>query len=291
MRLWLAFLIPALVVDQAASQSSDATTSTVTSGSSATTTYSSDSTVDPSASTVDPSASTADPSASTAVPSVSTADPTASTSSSAVTDASNSTGSTVEGDNSTTIVGSTTPEGPHADCYLCAPTVQCGETIEGDYSSAEVNVLFMKAMEDGDYFTVKGEVFENAQQIFFDVFKDLSVGKAQVGGNSQPTLVQFEHFYDTNLTFSRSGLQGDVEQMGLVPSGHPSASNPTKKPWTLMFKMHQNLTGFETGDETGWFNNHIPWNGTATTQSFNIRGGWKTTSVTYTCVNSSIPIL
>ncbi|CAL2032689.1 unnamed protein product [Caenorhabditis brenneri] len=186
--------------------------------------------------------------------------------------------------------GPTTPDGPHADCYLCAPTVQCGETIEGDYSSGEVNVLFMKAMEDGDYFVVKGEVFPNAKKIFFDVFKDLSVGKAQEGGNSQPTLVQFEHYYDTNLTFSRSGLNGMREMDSFREATLPLPIRE-KKPWTLMFKMHQNMTGFETGDETGWFNNHIPWNGTATTQSFNIRGNWKTTSIEYQCVNSTLPIL
>lgn len=58
----------------------------------------------------------------------------------------------------------TTPDGPHADCFLCAPTVQCGETVEGDYSSGEVNVLLMKPMEDNDYFIVKGEVFPNAMK-------------------------------------------------------------------------------------------------------------------------------
>lgn len=46
-----------------------------------------------------------------------------------------------------------------------------------------------------------------------------------------------------------------------------------------LFRMKDGLSAFETGDETGWFNNDIPWNGTATTQSFNIRGGWKTTSI------------
>ncbi|KAF1766592.1 hypothetical protein GCK72_006550 [Caenorhabditis remanei] len=183
---------------------------------------------------------------------------------------------------------STTPEGPHADCYLCTPTVQCGETIDGDYSSGEVNVLLMKPMEDGDSLVVKGEVFPNAQKIFIDIFKDLSVGKAQEGGNSQPALLQFEHYYDSNLTFSRSKLRGEADTFREATLPLPIRE---KKPWTLMFRMHEDLTGFETGDETGWFNNHIPWNATATTQSFNVRGDWKTTSIQYNCVNSSIPIL
>ncbi|CAO4364978.1 unnamed protein product [Caenorhabditis nigoni] len=181
-------------------------------------------------------------------------------------------------------------EVPKADCYLCVPTVQCGETIEGDYSSGDVNVLFMKAMEDGDYFVVKGEVFPNAKKIFFDIFKDLNVGKAQEGSENQRTLLQFIHYYETNVTYSRSGLHGMNEMDSFRPAILPLPIRE-KKPWTLMFRMHRNQTGFETGDDNGWFNNHVPWNGTATTQSFNVRGNWKTTSIEFHCVNSTLPLL
>uniref|UniRef100_A0A8R1HYX2 Galectin n=1 Tax=Caenorhabditis japonica TaxID=281687 RepID=A0A8R1HYX2_CAEJA len=195
---------------------------------------------------------------------------------------------TLSTDSNETYVLTTTEAGlnnSNADCYLCVATVQCGETIHGDFSNPEVNVLFMKEMEDGDTLIVKGLVLPNAEKIYFDVFKDLSVGKVQVGGRPQSALVQFEHYYETNLTFSRSGSKEKDEWDSFRPATLPQSIRE-KKPWTLMFKMHREQTGFETGDENGFFNNHIPWTGPATTQSFNIRGDWQTTSVTFKCANS-----
>ncbi|CAB3411207.1 unnamed protein product [Caenorhabditis bovis] len=166
----------------------------------------------------------------------------------------------------------------------CIQALRCGESINGTLANKMHSILLFRegGMVDGDEVIINGGIYDNASEIHFEIYNGLTVGRIDPTFR-QPTLLNFTHFYDTNVTYVTRGGVEHKSYAGVRPVILTDSIRDKSPTFGFKFKMQSSQTGLNMGDENGYFNNNISYPAVAHLQAFSLYGDWEITDISFNC--------